>query len=135
MFSRKCLYDKPLIEIRDEFRGAPDNFQELWPSQFWFYLDNNFIEKIVAIRVFSYQDRIAFKILPRNSKTYTNIILRDAELRILKRIWDCGHKGFNYAIKEYFKHSSNAFSQWVKKTPQNHGCFDWYIELIGRRYE
>lgn len=129
MFNRKCLYNKALLERREEYKGVPDFFEEMWSSQFWFFLDNDFIEKIVAIRIFPYQDRIALKLLPRNTKSYTNLIIREPELRILKRIWECGHKGFNSMLMEYMKHSSSCFQQWVKRTSQNHGCFDWYMDL------
>lgn len=134
MFNRKCLHKKPLIEVRHDFKGVPAFFDEIWPTQFWFYLDNDFIDTIVAMRVFPYQDRIAFKLLPRGTNKFANLLLRNAELRCLKRIWDCGHKGFNYGIMSYFEHSSEAFQQWVKRGTQNHGCFDWYLDLTqGKR--
>jgi len=128
MFSKDCIMDKPLIQTRDEYRGVPDNFQQIWSAQFWFYLDQDFIDKIVAVRVYPYQDYIVFKLLPRGATVYTNLVLRNAELRILKRLWECNHPGVNFALKEYLTHSNSAFQQWVKRLPQNIGCADWYMQ-------
>lgn len=120
--------------MREDFNGVPDHFQLMHSTQFWFYLDNDFIEKIVALRVFPYQDRIALKILPRNSHMFISVLIRDTELRILKRLWDCEHTALNEVLKEYLTYSSSCFQQWVKRTPQNHGCFDWYMDLnVGKK--
>jgi len=130
MFDSSALYKKPLIQTRQEFIGSlPDYFSPMTSEQFWFYLDNDLIEKIVAMRVYPQQNSIAFKLLPRGSHNYVSIMLSTPELRILKRIWDCGRGDFNTAIKYYLNQSSNCFSQWVHQPEHSAYCTKWYSEL------
>src|SRR6185295_19204447 len=114
MFDQTCLYEKPLIQMRQHFKGdLPDHFRTMYSSQFWYYIDNDFIEKIVAMRVYPYQNCIAIKLKPRGQNEYLSIMLKDAELRILKRIWDCGNNGFNFAIRCYMIYSPDTEQQWA----------------------
>src|ERR1041385_9183449 len=127
MFDQTCLYDKPLIQMRQSFKGdLPESFRTLYSSQFWFYLDNDFIEKVVTLRVYPYQNCIALKLKPRGPREFLNIMLKDPELRILKRVWDCGNAGFNIALKYYMIHSVDTFQQWTNKAEQSKHCLDWY---------
>lgn len=99
MFDHNCLYHMPLVQIRDKFHDNP--FPIIYSSQFWNFMENDWIEMIVAIRIYPHQDRIAIKMLKRDNDKFMTVILKYPELRILKRIWDCGNEMFNTAIKFY----------------------------------
>lgn len=128
MFSRKRILDRPLVQTRSDYKGVPDDFNKMFSTQFWFYIENDCFEKIVAIRTYGYQDFIAFKVKFYNHQKYTSILLKEPELRILKRLWECGHDGINVALKEYITYSPSCFQQWVRQTAQNTGCFEWYLD-------
>ena len=132
MFDHNCLSSRPLIQMRNNFKGdTPDEFQTMYSSQFWYYLDNDFIDKIVAMRVYPYQNCVVLKLRQRNSYLgeWISVIVKEPELRILKRIWDCGNDGFNFAVKYYLLYSSNASQQWIMKAQHSKHCIDWYADI------
>lgn len=130
MFNQTCLYEKPLIQIREKFEGdIPEHFLEIHSSQFWYHMDSDFIDKIVAMRVYPYQDYVVLKIRPCGSTEFVSVILKDPELRILKRIWDCNNLEFNRAIKSYIHDSLAAFQQWMLRTGHSKDCLQWFSDI------
>lgn len=116
--------------MRNKFKGdMPVDFQPMFSSQFWYYLDSNFIDKIVAMRVYPYQNCVVLKIRPKNATSYVSVVLNEPELRILKRIWDCGNDGFNFGVKYYLLYSSHASQQWIMKAQHSKHCMEWYKDI------
>ena len=129
-FDKYNLYHKPLIQMRNSHKAAfPSHFQPLHNSQLWSYMENGLIEKIVAMRTYANINIIVLKIKPIDCNEFVSGVIKNPELRILKAIWDCQQPGFNFAIKYYLLHSTNASMQWIHKTEQNKDCFDWYKEI------
>lgn len=130
MFDLARLYEKPLIQMRKYFIGdLPEHFIEMYSSQFWYHIDSGFIDKIVAMRVYPYQNCIALKFRPRDSAEFVSVLLKEPQLRILKIIWDCGHLGFNYAIKYYLIYSQSASRQWIANAQHSKNCIEWYLDI------
>lgn len=130
MFNQTCLYEKPLIQMRNGIYDAiPEEFLEMYSSQFWYHMDSDFIDKIVAMRVYPYQDIAVFKLRPKGAKEFVSIVLKEPELRILKRIWDCGNSDFNRAIKYYLDYSLSACHQWMLRAAHSKDCLSWFKSI------
>jgi hypothetical protein len=129
MFNAKCLYKKPLIQIRSKFTGFPNNFDIIYSAQFWYYLDSDLIETIVAMRVYPHNNYVALKLRERGSKKFISIVIKEPELRILHTIWECKNEGFNYGIEYYLTRSNSAFQQWIARVQHSRHCLEWYADL------
>lgn len=133
MFSRKNLYNKPLIQIRNKpnYDNLPSFLSFITSAKFLNNMNHNSIEKIVAMRSYAKQDIIAFKIKYYNTSHFVSVIMKHPELMILKIIWDCNHSGFNFAIKNYLLNSTNAKQQLRSEDKL---YYNWYKEVSFDKY-
>lgn len=133
MLSNKEIIKNPLAEAKFIFNGFPNSFERMLSTQLWYYFESDMLEKVVALRVYPYQNYMAMKVKFKYAAKYISISLSEPELRILKCLWDCGHEKINEAIRSYLIHSSSTYQQWAVQTSQNKHCFDWYANIgIGR---
>lgn len=127
MFDRNKLYDNPLIQTKNT-NNFPTFLRHCYPNQIALAIEYNRIEKIVAMRVFPQQNKVAFKIKYFHDKNFHSELIENIKLDTLKIIHDLNHDAFCFAIKYYLLGSPNASKQFIEKMAEN-DVLHWYNKL------
>lgn len=133
MFNGNNLYKRPLIQMRNtqDDNGFPSFLRRCHSSEFWSHMENDRIEKIVAARFYPNLNKIVFKIKFSNDENFYSMLIKNPELRILQRIWECDQVGFNHGIKQYLLHSVDAGNQYIQKNHKGHPeSLEWYGRIL-----
>lgn len=136
MFSARNLKSDPFIskELDYPHTFVPPPIEQTSCSD-WLLLSiiNGRIDKIYGWRILPLHDMIAMKIKYVDEDFPQSEIIQRPEFNLLRKIWECGNKGFNSGILHYVYYSKHCVLQYrdKKKFPSNSVEDNlWYYNLI-----